>query len=262
MAIQAIDPVIISRQSKSPDRLWYLAVAEKIKDIWATVCAYCSFSMDWTPKNGSLDSNRYQAAMVRLRSRSIMNSDHLTFLQERHPECQFSLSFTSERGEQSLPEISDQNYVAIPVVITGIVDHIVCFFIDKKNQTIDFFDSKGRTLKDLEDETVLGEGGWKLGQLADAILQRYPCRTLNQNQRKLQKDIHSCALFIWDFLQRRLAKKPKTLAEIQAHPFVADDAGRRKFWQQLDRKKFCERPHEVHDAPVDDPADAGFALVD
>ena len=255
MAIQAIN---VSRQQIGTDPLnhglsW---LVEKVRDIWATLCAKCSFSMHWEAKY-PLDSNRFSPIMVRLQLR-----DRLDCLpdsiEERHSECRIESSFTKTIVDQTLPE-TDKKYIAIPVVIKGSVeDHIVCFFIDQKTHTVEFFDSKGRTVKDLETETVRGTSQKSLGELADDILAKYTAIAFNQHTQKAQHDCHSCGLFVWDFIQRRL--DGKTLDQIQAEPLMADDVTRKRFFDQLDQPTSIVKVTEQKEAGDDGMGD--FENVD
>ena len=103
--------------------------------------------------------------------------------------------------------------IAVPVNIKkrgrGQVDHIVTFMINRENQTLEYYDSKGKPLSARERNQIFGaETDVRLTQIADQLMKKYDLKYLVQNESYHQKDAHSCGVFVSAFVRHRLRGIP------------------------------------------------------
>lgn len=104
-----------------------------------------------------------------------------------------------------------RNWVAIPIILKGLFrDHIVTILVNKENKTIEFYDSKGLTIKDQARRELRfpSESLTTLEDHVNAIWETFQADaswTFKENTTRHQTDAYNCGVFVSNFIQRRLS---------------------------------------------------------
>lgn len=103
------------------------------------------------------------------------------------------------------------NILFIPVVLKEFGrDHIVCVcikYLDDKNATIEFYDSKGLTLADRATESLVNNSDMTLSKLVAQLADHYcgdRAVTIEQNTTKHQEDSHNCGIYVCHYFKERI----------------------------------------------------------
>jgi len=107
-----------------------------------------------------------------------------------------------------LPELKDidKSIMAIPVVLHGKVrNHIVAVIVDKAGKAIEFYDSKGLTVKDRGSDKLEAFPKSTLKDLFDIISNKYSDGTweIKENTKRHQSDGYNSGVYVSDYLKRR-----------------------------------------------------------
>ena len=101
-------------------------------------------------------------------------------------------------------EETEDKLIAIPVVLKGrFRNHIVAVFVNRINNQIEFYDSKGLTSQDRKGESLLATEKLDLPKLLEELRQKYGATTIVENTHKHQYDVHNCGVFVCDYFRRR-----------------------------------------------------------
>lgn len=99
----------------------------------------------------------------------------------------------------------------IPVVLKGLVrDHIVCIYIQRSSDNkavIEFYDSKGLTIADRANETLVNNPSMTLSKLVAQLSDHYcdGCDvTIKENTTKHQSDSHNCGIYVCQYFKSRI----------------------------------------------------------
>jgi hypothetical protein len=115
--------------------------------------------------------------------------------------------------------------VAIPFVVgRGRSSHIVTAFYDQERATLEFFNSKGYTVKETPGIDDFGRSCEAIFRL---IINRFKPRTILENTDALQQDSYNCGVYVLDFIERRA--QYETFASIcQRDPLTMDQCTDRR----------------------------------
>jgi hypothetical protein len=100
--------------------------------------------------------------------------------------------------------------MAIPFVLgSGSSSHVVLAFYDRKLQTLEFFNSKGWTVKETPGVDARGrtcEG------IMSSLAARFQPRFIIENQNDVQLDSFNCGIYVLDYIRRRaMGQSPKDI---------------------------------------------------
>jgi len=120
--------------------------------------------------------------------------------EELYPNFSFCLDFLINHSSPfSSTEFKQR--VAIPFVVgSGRSSHIVTAFYDQERATLEFFNSKGYTVKETPGEDDFGRSCEAIFRL---IIDRFRPRTILENTDALQQDTYNCGVYVLDFIERR-----------------------------------------------------------
>jgi hypothetical protein len=179
--------------------------------------------------NGSVNST-IQSLRVQTEFNSIGVDTYCKFLSEK-PDVQYISNCLVKEGIETevekFPEATANNLL-IPVVLKGFGrDHIVCFYIkrnpDDGTMVIEFYDSKGLTIADRANETLVNNPDMTLAKLVAQLADRY-CDDVDdhvrieENTTKHQQDSHNCGIYVCHYFSERIAGTPAET--IQANQYM------------------------------------------
>ncbi len=124
--------------------------------------------------------------------------------------------------------------IAVPVVIKGkLRNHIVTFNIDHKTQTIEFYDSRGKTISDRFNEPLVSDPKQTIGSLFSQIREKFPKYALKENTEKHQHDLFNCGLYVFSYLAQRA--QGKTFENIKVLSYQEVETMRSALYTELSR---------------------------
>ncbi len=154
-------------------------------------------------------------------------SEYGRFFASKHNDFEFlpDLMF----GSSFSKPLNQKNYIAIPVVLEGsFQNHTVLFFVDTLNKRIEYYDSKGLTIKDRNDP--------RLKAALDRVIERYGKEdfTLIENREKHQYDSHNSGVYVMDYFYRRMkGESPDAISASGPGPCAANQELRARMIVQL-----------------------------
>jgi hypothetical protein len=103
------------------------------------------------------------------------------------------------------PEIPSERFLSIPTIVKGVLgNHITHILVDKKIETIEFFDSKGLTLNH--------PSNLRAKEMVQTLQEKLPKFTIFEHTQQRQFDGHNCGVFvIWHLRQRLNGLSPKDI---------------------------------------------------
>jgi len=148
----------------------------------------------------------YPAIFSLKKAKLIGNATVLSYLQKlENLEIDTSLLLG-----QVLPCEELRNWVAIPIILKGLFrDHIVTILVNRETKTIEFYDSKGLTIKD-QGSRKLRFPSKSLTTLEEHVNQIWKnfgadaSWTFKENTTRHQTDAYNCGIYVSNFIQRRL----------------------------------------------------------
>ncbi len=104
-----------------------------------------------------------------------------------------------------LPSL-EKDLLAIPIVVKGTLrDHVMMAMVDKKNQSIEFYDPKGLSVQDRASDRLTNYPEHSLPELMQEICDSYGKEgwTITENTIRHQGDGYNCGVYVSNFLKRR-----------------------------------------------------------
>lgn len=105
---------------------------------------------------------------------------------------------------------TEHHYLAIPLVIRRpALDHVVIIAFDFMHGEMEFYDPKGVCVNDQPDISVLAGDNARLKQIFTRLWQlEGSCMPVFENSACHQVDMHNCAIYALEYLQRRMQNMP------------------------------------------------------
>src|SRR5262249_31408617 len=113
----------------------------------------------------------------------------------------------------------DARFVLVPVVVEGMVDHIVAVLYDREENRVELYDSKGLTSEDRLNEHVrCAKDNITLKKVLNDVAEKYADKERPikfwENTTKQQHDVHNCAIHVLDYYERRInGSTPDAIAQ-------------------------------------------------
>jgi len=149
------------------------------------------------------DSNRENAVANLKSDKMLKNNTVVQYLE--HLGVEYKDHFISSNPKMyddftnSLPEKPTES-IYIPVVLKGAIrNHIVLITINP-DSTVEYYDSKGDSCEG--NKKLLNFPGKTVENLIEDISSKYAANS-KQNTKKQQKDLHSCGVFVLNYIQQR-----------------------------------------------------------
>jgi Ulp1 family protease len=134
----------------------------------------------------------------------------LEAIRQEHPD-DLQCDKTYLTGVDAGEETSTTRFIAIPVTLNqGIWGHIVMIVIDRENHTLEFYDPKGLSIRDLDGIPLRCSKREDIGALVKRLITRHRISRIVENTEKQQADNDSCGVYVSHFLAKRLEFPDKT----------------------------------------------------
>ncbi len=105
-------------------------------------------------------------------------------------------------SELNLPEeIRAKTHICIPIVLKGLFrNHIVAIQVNTRAHTVEYYDSKGLTILDRNDD--------RLNTIIRHVMNQFANYRLTENTDKHQYDSHNCGVYVMNFFRRKIDNNP------------------------------------------------------
>ncbi len=171
---------------------------------------------------------------------SVPLKDKIELYNELIPLATSSVNFQDSSAiKDSLPD-ADGKIIAIPLVIAGkFRKHIVTFVVDPTNKTIEFYDSKGLSIKDRASAPIdmtndIGEKNHlKLLELFKILNEKYKGFKVVENTHKHQKDFYNCGVYVLDYIKRRVGGESAKEIQESGKSFSEIEATKQSFFKSF-----------------------------
>jgi hypothetical protein len=128
------------------------------------------------------------------------------FQQQNPEQVQLVSNFMFNALQPVLPSSEQKDWVLVPVVLKGVVDHIVAVLYNRRSNCVEVFDSKGLVSNDYPNDVRCNQEGVKLADVVRKVAHTYGDvnTTVIENTAKHQWDGHNCGIYVLDYYERRL----------------------------------------------------------
>ena len=188
-----------------------------ICEIWRSVQSYFIKIESESVQINSRDQNtlkNYMTAYDCLRKglplQKVALSVYMESLRNHKDNFQYCTTYCSERQSlDPLPDLNnDQDKVVFPIAVEGTCGrrpHVLAVVVDPSRHSIEFYDPKGLTLRDRDQDTVIGNKG-RLMDLMRNIWGKYAVDhewDLQENTTRHQDDGYNSGVYVCDYITRR-----------------------------------------------------------
>jgi len=127
-------------------------------------------------------------------------------LEKIYPHLKLAVEGAKTETPLSLPYLEgNKTLYAIPLVLTGPIEHMVTFVVDTDKNQVEYFDPKGRSILDSEGARLNKLDHPEIIDVYFAILEKYgnfETRVL-ENRLPHQRDVNNCGAFVLRYIENR-----------------------------------------------------------
>ncbi len=190
----AFQPVASSLVRKIRD-----VVAKIFHDFWVTAFSYYFGKVNVQRNNQNLTPEAITACNQLQRTRTLTQTAIIEYgrVLEKDPKIQLvQEGLFGLNPPTNIPD--EKRFLAIPFVLKGrFEDHIVAIYFDREKNILEYFDSKGLTIRDRNDS--------RLNAFIEKVLKKYgnDKTTVIENTEKYQWDCHNCGAYVLSYFRLR-----------------------------------------------------------
>jgi len=192
---KAFQPVASSLLRKIRD-----VVAKIFHDVWVTAFSYFG-KVNVQRNNQNLTPEAIAACDQLQRTRTLTQTAIIEYGRVLEKNSRVQLVQEGLFGLNPPRNVRDgKRFLAIPFVLKGwFEDHIVAMYFDREKNTLEYFDSKGLTIRDRNDS--------RLNAFIKKVLDNYGTdkdkTTVIENTKKHQWDCHNCGAYVLSYFRLR-----------------------------------------------------------